>query len=204
MGPLWLLVKSRKASSSSARCASELCSRPWNLSAQMAKKGSYVAYPSDSGSRMERNSRSSAWDEGGMPRALRTSHQYIPACLGRRGQRVHQGGLDVVNGQHAVLLAIHRLGEQAEGFLDLALLLRGDVVLLGELRLARLRGARRRSGACFALRRLVAPLVSGIRCGSGSLPYHVRDLGLRGPVGVGEVVAVGGVDVTGVHDGTGT
>lgn len=70
MGPAWLLVKSRNASSSSARCASEFCSRPWNLSAQMAKKGSYVAKPSESGSRIERNSRSSAGDEGGMPRAL--------------------------------------------------------------------------------------------------------------------------------------
>ena len=36
----------------------------------MAKKGSKVAYPSFSGSRIEMNSLSSACDEGGTPRAL--------------------------------------------------------------------------------------------------------------------------------------
>jgi hypothetical protein len=36
----------------------------------MARNGSYVAKPSDSGSRMEMNSLSSAGEEAGMPRAL--------------------------------------------------------------------------------------------------------------------------------------
>lgn len=70
-------------------------------------------------------------------------------------RRVHECGLDIVDRQHAVLLAVHGFGEKAEGLFDLALFLRRDVVFLGELRLPRLGGARRRGGRGFALRRLV-------------------------------------------------
>jgi hypothetical protein len=54
-----------------------------------------------------------------------------------RGRRedVHHGPPYVLGGYHAFLLAVHGLGEQREGLLDLALLARRDVVLLGELRL---------------------------------------------------------------------
>lgn len=65
---------------------------------------------------------------------------------------LHERGFHVVGGQDAVLLAVHGLREEAEGFLNLALFLRGDVVLLGELRLSRLGRGGRTAG--FALRRL--------------------------------------------------
>lgn len=63
---------------------------------------------------------------------------------------VHHGGAHVAGGYDAVALALHGLGEQAKGLAYLTLFLRGDVVLLCELRLARLR----RIGGGFPLRGL--------------------------------------------------
>lgn len=64
---------------------------------------------------------------------------------------LHERRFDVVDGQDAILLAVHGLGKQAEGLLNLALFLRRHVVLLGELGLA---GFGRGRGTAFALRRL--------------------------------------------------
>lgn len=52
-----------------------------------------------------------------------------------REENSHHGPPDVLGGYDALLLAVHGLGEQREGLLDLALLARRDVVLLRELRL---------------------------------------------------------------------
>lgn len=52
-----------------------------------------------------------------------------------------------------MLLAVHGLRKEAKRLTDLALLLRGDVVLLCELGLAGL-GRGTTAGGCFALRRL--------------------------------------------------
>lgn len=52
-------------------------------------------------------------------------------------QDVHHRPADVIDGDDALLLAVHGLREEREGLLDLGLLLRGDVVLLGELGLPR-------------------------------------------------------------------
>jgi hypothetical protein len=85
---------------------------------------------------------------------------------GREGGALHKRRFDIVNGQDAILLAIHRLRKEAKGFLNLALFLRRDVVLLGELRLPRF--GRGGGTAGFALRRLFwALLVSSLfyRCG---------------------------------------
>jgi hypothetical protein len=68
------------------------------------------------------------------------------------GAALHERRFDIVNGQDAVLLAVHGLCKQAKGFLNLAFLLRRDIVFLGELRLSRL--GRGGGTAGFALRRL--------------------------------------------------
>lgn len=54
----------------------------------------------------------------------------------QRGNSHHRPA-DVINGDDALLLAVHGLREEREGLLDLGLLLRRDVVLLGELGLPR-------------------------------------------------------------------
>jgi len=63
---------------------------------------------------------------------------------------IHHGPSDVGDRNDAFLLAVHGLREEAEGLADVGLLLRRDVVLLGELGLSRLgraaAGRRRRLG----------------------------------------------------------
>lgn len=49
----------------------------------------------------------------------------------------HHRPADVIDGDDALLLAVHGLREEREGLFDLGLLLRRDVVLLGELGLPR-------------------------------------------------------------------
>lgn len=56
---------------------------------------------------------------------------------GGRGDSSHHGGAHIAGGYHSLSLAFHGLGEEAEGFFDLALLLRGYVVFFCEPRLAR-------------------------------------------------------------------
>lgn len=44
----------------------------------------------------------------------------------------HERRFHIVNRQHAILLSVHGLGEEAPAFFDLALFLGGYVVFLGE------------------------------------------------------------------------
>ena len=67
------------------------------------------------------------------------------------GERVHHGAPDVGDRDDAFLFAVHGLREEAEGFVDVGLFLRGDAVLFGELGGARgARGAGVGGGRCWA------------------------------------------------------
>lgn len=85
------------------------------------------------------NSASSDLSWGGMPRALLSVgyRQWLFAGKGLRRDVIHHCPPHITDGNYTLALAIHGLGKEAKGLFDLGLLLRGDVVLFGELRLSR-------------------------------------------------------------------